>query len=65
VFLAFGKIELKWVQNGLMEFYNIVADFTALFEIHVVPKSAADIHHQRPDNTCSHTTRLTSPMYFN
>ena len=31
----------------------------------LVPKSAADIHQQEPDNICSHTTRLTTTMYFN
>ena len=25
---------------------------------------AADIHQQGPDNICSHTTRLTTPIYF-
>jgi len=23
------------------------------------------VHQQGPDNICSHTTRLTTPMYFN
>jgi len=27
--------------------------------------STADIHQQGPNNTCSHTTRLTTPMYLN
>jgi hypothetical protein len=30
-----------------------------------VPNSAADIHQQGPDNICSHTTKLTTPMDFN
>ena len=30
-----------------------------------VPNSAADIHQQGPDDICSHTTKLTTPMYFN
>jgi hypothetical protein len=30
-----------------------------------VPNSPADIHQQGPDNICSHTTGLTTPMYFN
>jgi hypothetical protein len=29
-----------------------------------VPNSVADIHQQGPCNICSHTTRLTTPMYF-
>jgi len=30
-----------------------------------VPNSAADTHQQGPDNISSHTTRLTTMMYFN
>jgi len=30
-----------------------------------LPHCAADLHQQGPDNICSHTTRLTTPMYFN
>jgi len=30
-----------------------------------VPNSAEDIHQQGPDNICSHTTRLTTMIYFN
>jgi hypothetical protein len=33
--------------------------------ISLVPNNAADIHQQGPGNICSHTTRLTTPMYFN
>ena len=29
-----------------------------------VPNSAADIYQQGPDNICSHTTTLTTPIYF-
>ena len=31
----------------------------------LTPNSAADIHEQGPDNICSHSTRLITPMYFN
>jgi len=27
--------------------------------------SATDTHQQGPDNICSHTTGLTTPVYFN
>ena len=35
------------------------------FGLSQVPNSVADIHQQGPDNICSHSTRLTTPMYFN
>jgi len=37
----------------------------ALFGTSPVPNSATDRHQQGPDNICSHSTRLTTPMYCN
>jgi hypothetical protein len=34
------------------------------FQLARVANSATDTHQQGPNNICSHTTELTTPMYF-
>jgi len=36
-----------------------------LDKISLFPNSATHINQQGPNNICSHTTELTTPMYFN
>jgi len=40
------------------------AHYLSLLKL-LVPNSAADIHQQGTDNIYSHTTKLTTTMYFN
>jgi hypothetical protein len=53
-------------ESALFELAKITFIKTAApFGTILVPNGAADIHKQGPDNICSHTTILTTIVYFN
>jgi hypothetical protein len=45
--------------------HNFLCLCVPLFGMRLIPNSATTIHQKGPNNICSHTTELTTPMYFN
>jgi len=57
------SIKIHWCgKSGSVAAYVIRS--LLVYVSRTVPNSAVDIHQQGPDNICSHTTRFTTPMYF-
>jgi hypothetical protein len=46
---------------GIIKFFYLPTDA----QENCIPNGATHIHQKGPNNMCSNTTKLTTPMYFN